>query len=207
MPAPELRLLALGDSYTVGEGLPPAQAWPAQLAAALQAERGAPVHVQVLARTGWSAAELLAALDAGAWSPPYDLVTLQIGVNDQYRVHTLAQYEAALDGLLTRAIALAGGRAARVLALSIPDWGVTPFAEQDARTPAVIAAAVDACNQRLHQRAQRQHVVLCDVTALGRRAGCAPTMLVADGLHPSAAQYARWLEAILPAARVLLRGA
>ena len=205
MPTAERRLLALGDSYTIGEGVTARDAWPAQLCRALTAAGFAFAAPTVLARTGWTTDELLAALDAAPPAPGHDLVTLQIGVNDQYRGRGLAQFGAGFDRLLARAIDLARGAPARVLAVSIPDWGVTPFAAQDARPPSSIAAAIDACNHLARQQAVQAGVAWAEVTSISRQAGAGSGMLVADALHPGATQYARWVEsALLPAARALL---
>lgn len=112
--------LALGDSYTIGEGVAEAARWPVQLAQALGI--AAP---EILARTGWTTDELGAAMAQYAFHPPYDLVSLLIGVNNQYRGRDLANYRDEFRALLDRAIELAGGRAQRVIVVSIPDWGVT----------------------------------------------------------------------------------
>lgn len=196
----ELRLLALGDSYTIGEDVAPTQAWPAQLARALSKCGHACAAPTVLARTGWTTGELLAALAAAALAPPYDLVTLQIGVNDQYRERAPDEFQRDFDTLLAHALRLAGARAARVLGVSIPDWGVTPFAAQDARTPQTIAAAIDRFNALAQARVLRVGAGWVDVTTCSRHADRAPGQLCADGLHPGAAQYARWVDsALLPA--------
>ena len=201
--------LALGDSYTVGEGVPAHECWPAQLAARLRAA-GEPA---ILAKTGWTTDELAAALTAaeaqGKLQPPYDLVSLQIGSNNQYRGGKLSTFRAEFSALLDRAIELAGGRAGRVLVVSIPDWSATPFAErrfagqagQAAQTAAEIGA-FNAAKRTITRQAGAQFV---DITPLsipdpGDPARC----LAADGLHPSAAMYARWLTVLLPAAQTIL---
>ncbi|WP_276967007.1 SGNH/GDSL hydrolase family protein [Metallibacterium scheffleri] len=198
----ELRLLALGDSYTVGEGVAPVDAWPAQLVQRLRGHAHACAAPTVLARTGWTTDELLAALATATLAPPYDLVTLQIGVNDQYRGRRADAFAHDFDALLAQALRLAGGCATRVLAVSIPDWGVTPFARQDARAPQTIATAIDQFNARARACALRVGTGWVDITSASRRAGQAPGQLCADGLHPGPAQYARWVAtALLPAAR------
>lgn len=195
------RYLALGDSYTIGEGVAPDGRWPVALAARLCAE-GVPLgEPQILAVTGWTTDELAAAIERESLQPPYELVSLLIGVNNQYRGRDIFNFRDEFDALLQRALAFAGGRPARVLAVSIPDWGVTPFARVNGHDPARVAAAIDTFNRVAGEIAARAGVVYVDVTAASRQAGAAPDMLVEDGLHPSAAQYTRWLGTLLPAAR------
>lgn len=196
--------LALGDSYTIGEGVAAASRWPAQLAARLRKAGARIAEPRILARTGWTTDELAAALDAAHLAPPWALVTLAIGVNDQYRGRPLAGYGAGFGALLARAIALAGGVAARVLVVSIPDWSVTPFAARSGRDAGTIARAIDAFNAAAAAAAEREGAQRVDVTAISR-APAARGELAADGLHPSAAQYARWVDAITPVADSILR--
>ncbi|MBK5260447.1 MAG: SGNH/GDSL hydrolase family protein, partial [Thermoanaerobaculia bacterium] len=128
-PEQAFRFLALGDSYTIGEAVPESERWPVQLANALRA-RGIDVNgPQIIAKTGWTTDELNAAIDAADPRGPFDLVTLLIGVNNQFRGRDAEQYRGQLAALLQRAIGFAGGDAKRVIVVSIPDWGVMPFAE------------------------------------------------------------------------------
>lgn len=193
-----IRFLALGDSYTIGEGVAPEERWPSQLAAALRARSTPVADPQVIARTGWTTDELDAAIDDAAPRGPYGLVTLLIGVNDQYRGGSAADYRPRFEGLLRRAIGFAGGDASRVVVVSIPDWGVTPFAE--GRDRPRIASEIDAFNAVAREATSAAGARWVDVTPASREAGAAAEMLVGDGLHPSARQYARWTELILPAA-------
>lgn len=202
-----LRFLALGDSYSIGEGVADDERWPAQLARRLRASGVAIEDPEVVARTGWTTDELSAAMDAAALAPPYDFVTLLIGVNDQYRGRALANYRTEFAALLARAIALAGGRRDRVVVVSIPDWGVTRFARTEGRDAAAIAAAIDAFNAAAHAIAGSEQVAFVDVTAASREAGDHDAMLVGDGLHPSAAQYALWADVLFSVVRERLRTA
>ena len=188
--------LALGDSYTIGESVDAAERWPNQLAALLDLDTP-----EVIARTGWTTDELSAAIDAHAFRPPYALVTLLIGVNNQYRGRDLANYRDEFTALLQRAIELAGGKPQHVVVVSIPDWGVTPFARASGRDVRAIARAIDAFNAANAEIARSLRAHYADVSAIARAGGDAKDMLVADGLHPSAAMYTRWLAAIEPAAR------
>ena len=203
-PATSARFLALGDSYTIGEGVAAGGRWPDQLAARL---RGAGIAIdapEIVARTGWTTDELSAAMDAHAFHAPYALVTLLIGVNNQYRGRALDNYRTEFRALLERAIALAGGKAARVVVVSIPDWGVTRFGHASGRDTARIAHELDAYNAANAQIATMLHFGYADVTAASRAAADHAEMLVGDGLHPSAAMYARWVETIEAAARAAL---
>ncbi|MDE2087165.1 MAG: SGNH/GDSL hydrolase family protein [Xanthomonadaceae bacterium] len=188
--------LALGDSYTVGEGVPVEGRWPMQLAALLRNAGRAVAEPSILATTGWTTDELSAAMDGAEFAPAYDLVSLLVGVNNQYRGRSAEEYRGEFRRLLQRAVALAAGRAGRTLVLSIPDWGVTPFARDSGRDTARIAAELDAYNAVAREETLRAGARWVDITALSRRH---PGLLADDGLHPSAAQYTLWAEAALPA--------
>lgn len=198
------RFLALGDSYTIGEGVAAHDNWPHQLVAALRARDIAIADPEILARTGWTTDELSAAMDAHAFHPPYALVTLSIGVNNQYRGRDVENYRAEFRALLERAIALAGGDPRRVVVVSIPDWGVTRFGAESGRDTRAIAHELDAYNASNAQISTLLHVHYADVTAISRDGAAQPQLLVADGLHPSAAMYARWLDTIFPQAKAAL---
>jgi len=194
--------LALGDSYTIGEAVAAHERWPAVLVQRLR-HGGMPIdEPQIVAVTGWTTDELAQGMDAAALLPPYGLVTLQIGVNNQYRGRPAGDYREQFAGLLDRAIALAGGRAARVVVASIPDWGVTRFAREQGRDRARIAAELDVYNALARAETERGGARFVDITGTSRQH---PELLADDGLHPSAAQYALWVEAIEPAVRAALR--
>lgn len=195
--------LALGDSYTIGEGVAGDRNWPAQLLARLRLDGAKLDGPRIVATTGWTTDELASAMDAAALDPPYALATLSIGVNNQYRGRALDEYRTQFRALLRRAVALAGADPVRVVVVSIPDWGVTPFATHQRCDSVRIAREIDAFNAAARAETDDAGVHWVDVTAISR----APELrdeLVDDGLHPSAAQYARWVEAILPVARVAL---
>ena len=206
--------LALGDSYTIGEGVPEAGRWPVQLAQALRDEGIALDAPRIIATTGWTTDELSTAIDAAAIDAAaplgrFDFVSLLIGVNNQYRGRDLANYRDEFTALLDRAIGFAGGRADRVLVLSIPDWGVTPFAaaqvaRKRGRDAAQIARELDAYNAAAAAICATRGVAFVDITAASRARGGEAPMLADDGLHPSAAMYAQWTALALPVARTLL---
>jgi lysophospholipase L1-like esterase len=198
----EATFLALGDSYTIGEGVPVQGRWPAQLVARLR-ERGVMVgDPRIIATTGWTTDELSSAMDDAGLRGSFGLVTLLIGVNNQYRGRPAGEYREQFLALLHRAIALAGD-SRRVIVVSIPDWGVTAFAE--GRDRAAIGSEIDTFNAIAHDETVRAHARWADVTPASREAAAKPGMLVEDGLHPSAAQYAAWVDVILPEAQAALR--
>ena len=201
-PAAELRILALGDSYTIGEGVADAHRWPVRLADMLR-DRGLNVGTpRIIARTGWTTDELSAAIDAANPDPDYDLVTLLIGVNNQYRGRGDEEYRAHFQTLVNRATAFARGKAARVIAVSIPDWGVTPFAT--GRDRPAIARAIDRFNAVSREETRRAGAYYADITPISRRASGDASLIAADGLHPSATMYAAWLDVIFPLALRIL---
>lgn len=200
-----LRYLALGDSYTIGEAVPEDGRWPVQLAAALRARGVALGEPRIIATTGWTTDELAAAMDAAEPLGRWDFVSLLIGVNNQYRGRGLDEYRGQFAALLARAIALAGGRPGRVLVLSIPDWGVTPFGQGSGRDTAQIARELDAFNLAAATECAVQGVAFVDITPVSRNPGTRPDRIADDGLHPSALAYADWTALALPAAQHLLQ--
>jgi lysophospholipase L1-like esterase len=200
--ASPLHYLALGDSYTIGEAVAADGRWPAQLVSRLRRAGVVIDDPRIVAVTGWTTDELAHGIDAAHLDPPFDLVTLQIGVNNQYRGRSAGDYRLQFSDLLKVAIALAGGRAARVVMVSIPDWGVTCFARDQARDPAQIAHALDVYNAIARDEAVRRGVRFVDITGISRRH---PDMVAADGLHPSAAQYSLWTDALMPLVQGVLR--
>ena len=200
----ELRYLALGDSYTIGEGVSESGRWPVQLARALRADAIPMSDPRIIAQTGWTTDELDAAIDAVHPLAEYDLVSLLIGVNNQYRGRGVDEYREQFAGLLERAVGFAQWRRDHVLVLSIPDWGVTPFAKRELRGAACIADELDAYNRAAQEACVQRGIDFVDITQVSRERGAEPAMLVEDGLHPSEAMYAEWTRLALPWARTLL---
>jgi len=197
--------LALGDSYTIGEAVRETDRWPVQLVARLR-EHGVTLDApRIVATTGWTTDELSAAMDDTTFAPPYSLVTLMIGVNNQYRGRDLSEYRVQFDALLVRAIRLAGGDATRVIVLSIPDWGATPFGHDSGRDPAQISAQIDAFNAAARAETSARGAAWVDVTPVSREVAHDSTLAAQDGLHPSATMYARWVDLVLPVAQARLR--
>jgi lysophospholipase L1-like esterase len=197
-----LHYLALGDSYTIGEDVPAHARWPLQLVEKLRKHGVAIDDPRIVAVTGWTTDELSAGMDQADLSPEYDLVTLLIGVNNQYRGRPAGEYRAQFHGLLLRAIALAGHRPERVVAVSIPDWGVTAFGHASGRNLAQIAHELDVFNAIGRDETIRAGARFVNITGISRTH---PWFVAPDGLHPSSAQYALWTDAIEPVVRAAIR--
>jgi lysophospholipase L1-like esterase len=199
----QLRYLALGDSYTIGESVAEAERWPVQLVARLRAE-GIPIaDPQIIATTGWTTDELMAGIETADLHPPFDVVSLLIGVNNQYRGRDQAEYREQFAALLRRAIQFAADNPRHVIVLSIPDWGVTPFA--DGRDRRQIAAEIDAFNAINRAETEQSGAHYVDITPISRQAQEKREYTAVDDLHPSGQMYAAWVELILPIARAVAR--
>ncbi len=196
------RYLALGDSYTIGESVQETERFPNQLAALL-ANDGVAVEVTIIARTGWTTDELWQGIQAETVTPPYDMVSLLIGVNNQYRGRDIKEYREGFIFLLQKAIEYAGGDAKRVIVFSIPDWGVTPFAY--GRNTTQIADEINAFNKVNHEEADTAGVHYVDVTPISRMALNDKSLIASDGLHPSGKMYAEWTKSALPVALSILK--
>jgi lysophospholipase L1-like esterase len=194
-----LRLLALGDSYTIGESVPEAERWPNQLVDLLRSHGIADfAQPEIIATTGWTTDELAHGISRAKPRPPYDLVTLLIGVNNQYRGRPLDEYRQQFRALLHQAVGLTDGDPQRVIVLSIPDWGVTPFAE--GRDRDTIAREIDAFNAVNLEETAAVGAHYIDVTPFSRQAARNSSLIAGDGLHPSGAMYRMWAELALPVA-------
>ena len=193
-----LRYLALGDSYTIGEGVSDQERWPTVLVEllALRGIQVGPPHY--VAQTAWTTDELSDAIDAANPAGTFDLVTLLIGVNDQYRSRPVSSFEGEFKALVKRSIAFAGQRAARAIVVSIPDWGATPFAEGRDRDRIGLEIAAYNTKAESITRALEAHWV--DVTEASRAMLDDPSLVATDGLHPTGPMYRRWAELILPVA-------
>lgn len=188
--------LALGDSYTIGEGAAPADRWPVQLAGLARQQGLGLAEPDIIARTGWTTAELQGAIRDANNPKTYGLVSLLIGVNNQYRGQSVAIYRTEFRELLATAIRFAGGRARHVVVLAIPDWGQSPYAR--GRDQARIGQEIDQFNAVAHEECQSADVAFVDITPLTRSAAGDARQFTADGLHYTGSQMQRWAELALP---------
>jgi lysophospholipase L1-like esterase len=191
-----LRYLALGDSYTIGQSVPEDQRFPVQLADRLR-NRGVDVaDPEIIAQTGWTTANLDEAITAVSPNGTYDIVTLLIGVNNQYQSRSLSEYQEQFEALLRRAIGFAGDDSTRVIVVSIPDYAYSPFAAQ--ADTAAISADIDAFNAASLEISTRLGARYVSITEFSRALAGQPGAFASDGLHPSGDQYSGWASLIEP---------
>ena len=197
----KIRYLALGDSYTIGEQVTPRNRWSNQLAELLRDEEIDP-EITIIARTGWTVQELWQGIQASPPEGTYDIVSLLIGVNDQYRGYPLDGYREDFRFMLGKAIEYAGGDAEHVVVLSIPDWGFTPFAASRDTEP--ISQQIDEFNAINLEETEAAGAYYVDITIISRMAMDDFELIAADQLHPSGKMYAMWAEKTLPVALEIL---
>ena len=184
--------LALGDSYTIGQNVPSNDNFPNQTVQLLKSSRYDFKSAEIVATTGWTTDELQNSINNRSFTPPYDIVTLLIGVNNQYRGRPVDTYKPEFENLLKQAMQFAGGKANHVFVLSIPDWGVTPFASGRDRNQ--IAREIDEYNAANKNISETYKVNYIDITPWTREATHDLSLVASDGLHPSAKEYKRWSE-------------
>ena len=189
--------LALGDSYTIGESVPIYESFPYQTVQLLR-KKGMSVHAaEIIAKTGWTTDELMAGIEKTTFSQSYGIVSLLIGVNNQYREKDPSAYEQEFEKLLNKAIAFAGGNKQHVFVLSIPDWGATPFAASRDRVK--IGKEIDLFNAINKKMTDAAGIAYISITEGSREATSNPLLVAKDGLHPSGMEYGRWAKKIADA--------
>ena len=189
--------LALGDSYTIGQSVPPSESYPYQLTSALRSNSYNVKIPTIIATTGWTTDNLIAAIaaDNTVTNKKYDFVTLLIGVNDQFQGLSQDNYKIKFARVLNTAITFANGDTSRVFVLSIPDYGVTPFA---GGRDAEIGPEIDQFNAINKSISLKAGVNYLDITAISRTAATDPTLIADDGLHPSGKMYLLWVNQLAP---------
>jgi lysophospholipase L1-like esterase len=201
----EATYLALGDSYTIGESVDAGDRYPEQIRRLLtENDHLACGDPEIIAVTGWTTGNLLDTLSAMKTGAAYDMVSLLIGVNNQYQGRSQAEYREQFGMLLQKCIRLAGDRPEHVLVLSIPDYSVTSFARMRGLDTTLIAAQIDSFNRINHELARMYQVGYVDVTAESRKAVADPSLIAADGLHFSGKEYGAWARLMEPVLRGML---
>lgn len=189
-------ILCLGDSYTIGESVKQNERFPEQTVSLLNKKKSEFDAPEIIARTGWTTKNLMRAIEERKLQTTFDHVTLLIGVNDQFQGKTIASYQANFEFLLQTAIYYAGNKPDHVIVLSIPDYGVTPFAQYGRLSPQQISKEIDAFNAVNKTISEKYKVHYIDITPISRKAETESDLLAADGLHPSGLMYAQWAELV-----------
>ena len=193
-PQTKIKFLALGDSYTIGESVREEERWPEQLASSLRTKGYIVDRPRIIATTGWRTDQLKKAIEDAQLKPEYNLVSLLIGVNNQYQGKSPESYAPEFEELLKMAILLAGGKKENVFVVSIPDYGFTPFGQPKQEQ---ISKALDEFNSVNKEITDAAGIPYFNITNISRRGLEQPDLVAADGLHPSGKQYKLWVERIL----------
>jgi len=195
LPSEGLSYLALGDSYTIGQSVTVAERWPVLFAKDFNKKGKTIAEPEIIARTGWTTGDLLNALNGNPPVKKYDLVSLLIGVNNQYQGRSIDQYRLEFRELLVKSIGYAGDDVSKVFVLSTPDWGVTPYA--NGNNTAQIAKEIDSFNKVAKEECDKLKVRFIDITPISRKALNDPTMVANDGLHFSGKMHQLWVNEVL----------
>lgn len=196
------RYLALGDSYTIGQSVSLTSRFPAQTVALLRQANIIIKDPIYIATTGWTTTNLISATKAATLHPPYDVVSLLIGVNDQYQTRDTANYRKRFTQLLNKSIALAGNRTSRVFVLSIPDYSVTPFVSASQKE--IVSREIDQFNAINREVTEQKNVVYIDITPSSREGATNRAFIAKDNLHPSGTEYSKWAAMLAPAIKAVL---
>jgi len=197
-----INYLALGDSYTIGESVEMKDRWPIQLQMNLKKVEIEMVDLKIVAKTGWTTSELISGISKDQFDPPYDLVSLLIGVNNQYRNEDKNKYRSELNELIYQAIDFAGGDIGKVFVVSIPDWSPVPFAK--GRDRDYIAKEINIFNKIKLEQCNKIGVKFIDITPISKTASKDTELIAKDGLHPSGKMYQLWVNEILPVVKEIL---
>jgi lysophospholipase L1-like esterase len=189
----QFKYLALGDSYTIGESVPEKERWPLQLAELLSSKGSNRITTSIIATTGWRTDNLRNAIEIAKLKDDFDLVSLLIGVNNQYQGKPATQYEVEFEELLRVCIRLAKDNKENVFVVSIPDYGFTPFGEKNQSR---ILKEIDQFNEINKRITNQYNIKYFNITDISRQGLSDPTLVAGDGLHPSGKMYARWAELI-----------
>ena len=198
-PTITVKYLALGDSYTIGQGVEENERWPNQLSAQLESNGIDVQKTQIIAQTGWKTSDLLNGI-ADSTLNDYDLISLLIGVNNQFWSQPFDIFQTEFDSLVNIAIEAVGKE--RIFIVSIPDYGVTPFGSSNSEN---IANDIDMYNGYISERCAEEGFPFINVTEISRQLGDSDGALAADNLHPSGYQYSLWVNEMLPSVLDLIR--
>lgn len=200
--AKSLKYVALGDSYTIGESVCETCNFPTQLQQQLESSIKQEIELNIIAQTGWTTTNLISAIDKKNVKPEFDLVTLLIGVNNQYQHKDFSIYETEFPALVNKAIALGKGEKKNVIVVSIPDYGFTPFGK---RKTTEISREIDRYNAFAEVYCKQHQIQFVNITDITKQGLENPKLVAADGLHPSKLAYSKFVAEILPKALEILQ--
>jgi len=201
-PSAGIKFLALGDSYTIGQSVQQSERFPAQTVELLKAQNLL-VSPQYIAQTGWTTTNLMYAINAQPPATDFDIVTLLIGVNDQYQHRDTTAYAAKFEELLNKAVFFAGGRKMHVFVLSIPDYSATPFVS--ANNKAAVSTQIEQFNAINKKITLQYNIAYIDITPSTQEAANDPSLIAFDDLHPSRKEYKKWAEMLAPLIQHVLK--
>ncbi|MBT6729269.1 GDSL-type esterase/lipase family protein [Flavobacteriaceae bacterium] len=189
----QFTLLALGDSYTIGEGVDEDQRWPNQFIQVAYENGVDFISSRIIAETGWKSNDLINAIESSNFDKKYDYISLLIGVNNQFNSKPVNEFKKDLDKLLIKINNLKKKNGS-VLIISIPDWGSSPFGLGFDRNE--ISNEINTFNNSLKSFANNNGLDYVDVTEISRRAINEPNLIAVDNLHPSGIMYLEWAKKI-----------
>ena len=190
------KFLALGDSYTIGQSVEVNQRWPVQFLKELKSSVNAIDTLQIIARTGWRVDQLKEAMNSSNLEPPYGLVSLLIGVNNQYQGQNANDFRPEFIEILEKSLKLVNNRKERLFVVSIPDWGASPYGFGFDR--AKVTKEINDFNSVVKEESEKRGLRYFDITTISRRALLDRTLIASDGLHPSGKMYKLWVDKMIP---------
>lgn len=190
------KFLALGDSYTIGQSVEINQRWPVQFLKELQQTTNAIDSLQIIAQTGWRVDQLKSAINNSDLEPPYGLVSLLIGVNNQFQGQNAIEFRPEFVEILEKSLKLVENRTERLFVISIPDWGSSPYGATLNRTQ--ISKEIDDFNSVIKEESEKRGVRYFNITDISRRALTDKTLIASDRLHPSGKMYKLWVDKMIP---------
>ena len=190
------KFLALGDSYTIGQSVEVNERWPVQFLKELTATTNVIDTLQIIAQTGWRVDQLKEAMNSSDLEPPYGIVSLLIGVNNQYQGQNANDFRPEFIEILEKSLKLVENRTERLFVISIPDWGASPYGFGFDR--AKVSKEINEFNSVVKEESEKRGLRYFNITTISRRALTDKTLIASDGLHPSGKMYKLWVDKIIP---------
>ena len=190
------KFLALGDSYTIGQSVEVNERWPVQFLKELKATTNVIDTLQIIAKTGWRVDQLKEAMNSSDLEPPYGIVSLLIGVNNQYQGQNANDFRPEFIEILEKSLKLVENRTERLFVISIPDWGASPYGFGFDR--AKVSKEINEFNSVVKEESEKRGLRYFDITTISRRALIDRTLIASDGLHPSGKMYKLWVDKMIP---------